>query len=75
VKEMLADMLGMDFDDEGFDARFTSHMKAVQHHVEEEEGPGGNMEIARQKISTKKLNDLTKDSRSIKRDVEGEMAA
>src|SRR5689334_2125211 len=40
VKEMLADMLGMDFDDEGFDARFTSLMKAVQHHVEEEEGFG-----------------------------------
>jgi hypothetical protein len=74
VKEMLADLLGMDFDDEGFEPDLQVSC-AVQHHVEEEEGPGGIMEIARQKISTKRLNDVTKDSRSIKRDVEGEMAA
>src|SRR3954469_10625999 len=50
VKDMLAEILSMDFEDEGFDSKFTNLMKSVQHHVDEEEGPGGIMEVARQKV-------------------------
>ncbi len=75
IKEMLMEILGLDFAEDGFDTKFTNLMKAVQHHVEEEEGPGGIMEIARQKISAQTLTDLTKEIEAIKRDVEGEMAA
>jgi hypothetical protein len=75
VKEMLTELLGMDFDEEGFDARFTSLMKAVQHHVEEEEGPHGIMETARQKLSADTLTTISKEIDAVKREIEGEMAA
>ncbi len=75
VKEMLAEILAMDFDDEGFDTEFTKLMKAVQRHVEEEEGPGGIMDIAKQRIAADTLKTLTKDITAIKRDIQDEMAA
>jgi hemerythrin superfamily protein len=76
VKEMLAELLEMDFDDDGFDAKFTSLMKAVQHHVdEEEEGPGGIMETARQTLSPEILADIGNEIEAVKREIKGEMAA
>lgn len=75
VKEMLAELLNMDFDDERFDSSFTNLMKAVQHHVEEEEGPGGVMDIARQTLESETLRTMADDIETIKRKIQGEMAA
>ena len=75
VKELLAELLDMDFDDDGFDTGFTNLMKAVQQHVEEEEGPNGIMETARQKLSAETLAAISKEIEAVKREIEGEMAA
>jgi hypothetical protein len=75
VKELLAELLDLDFEDEGFDSKFTELMKAVQHHVEEEETPGGAMDVARQKLSAEMLTNMVDEIEAIKRDIEDEMAA
>jgi hemerythrin superfamily protein len=75
VKGMLAELLAMDFEDEDFDSSFLNLMKAVQHHVEEEEGPGGIMDIARQSLESERLRTMADDIQAIKRKVQDEMAA
>jgi len=75
MKEVLAELLGMDFDQEGFDSKFTSLMKAVQRHVDEEEGPEGIMETARQKLGAETLASISDEIEAVKREVQGDMAA
>ena len=75
VKEMLAELLDMEFDEQNFDWKFTAMMKAVQHHVEEEERSGGIMDVALQKISQENLTSMTSDIEAVKRNIEDETAA
>jgi Hemerythrin HHE cation binding domain len=75
IKEMLAELLDIDFDEEDFDTKFTAMMKAVQHNVEEEERTGGIMDIARQKISEENLINLANDIQILKRDIHDELVA
>jgi hemerythrin superfamily protein len=75
VKEMLVEVLDMEFNDENFDSKFTAMIKAVQHHVEEEERDGGIMDIARQKINEENLTTMASDIEAIKRAIQDEMAA
>ncbi len=65
----------MEFDDEDFDSKFTAMMKAVQHHVEEEERDGGIMDIARQKINEESLTMMANDIEAVKRAIQDETAA
>jgi Hemerythrin HHE cation binding domain len=74
VKEMLVEILDMEFNDEDFDSKFTAMIKAVQHHVEEEERDGGIMDIARQKINEENLTTMASDIEAIKRAIQDEMA-
>ncbi len=75
IKEMLAELLDMDFDDDDFDAKFTAMIKAVQNHVDEEERTGGILDIARQKISEENLTNLANDIQILKRDIHDELMA
>jgi hypothetical protein len=75
VKEMLVELLDMEFNDVDFDSKFTAMIKAVQHHVEEEERDGGIMDIARQKINEENLTTMASDIEAIKRAIQDEMAA
>ena len=75
IKEMLVELLDMEFNDEDFDWKFTAMIKAVQHHVEEEERDGGIMDIARQKINDENLTTMANDIQAVKRAVQDEMAA
>jgi len=75
IKEMLAELLDMDFDDDDFDAKFTAMIKAVENHVEEEERTGGILDIARQKISEENLTKLANDIQILKRDIHDELMA
>jgi len=75
IREMLAELLDMEFNDEDFDWKFTAMIKAVQHHVEEEERDGGIMDIARQKINDENLTTMANDIQAVKRAVQDEMAA
>jgi hemerythrin superfamily protein len=75
IKQMLAELLDMDFDDDDFDAKFTAMIKAVQNYVEEEERTGGILDIARQKISEENLSNLANDIQILKRDIHDELMA
>ena len=75
IREMLAELLDMEFNDEDFDWKFTAMIKAVQHHIEEEERDGGIMDIARQKINDENLTTMANDIQAVKRAVQDEMAA
>jgi hemerythrin superfamily protein len=75
VKQLLADLLDEDVNEEDFESKFTQLMEDVQHHVSEEEGPGGVMEIARELLGQEELSDMAAQIEAIKRDVEDELAA
>jgi len=75
VKQMLADLLDLDIDDETFDERFNTLMENVQHHVEEEEAPEGLLELARQKLNPEMLSEMVNQIQAVKRDVENDLAA
>ena len=75
VKQLLAQLLDMDFADEEFDAKFTELMTLVQDHVQEEEGPGGVMEIAQSKFDDARLSDMARQIEAVKLDLKRDLAA
>jgi hemerythrin superfamily protein len=75
VKELLADILDADVDDDTFESQFNRLVEDVRHHVEEEEAPGGILELARQHMDEQELARLGKELQRIKDDTEEEMAA
>jgi len=72
---MLVELLDLEFDDEDFDSKFTAMMKAVQHHVEEEERDGAILDIARQKINDENLTTMADDIDAVKGPIQDEMSA
>src|SRR5713226_2431332 len=58
VKQLLLEMLDLEVDDNEFDNRMNTLIQNVESHVQEEEGPGGILEIARQKLSQRELDDM-----------------
>ena len=75
VKELLMEILTADLDEDGFESRFTELMQDVRSHVEEEEGPGGIMEMARQNLDDVTLRRMVEDIRTVKESIEDDMAA
>jgi hypothetical protein len=75
IKEMLAELLDTDFDEDDFDGKFTAMIRAVQNHVEQEERTGGIMDISRQKISEENLTNLANDIQVLKRVIQDELVA
>jgi len=75
VRELLAEMLDLEVDDEGFNDRMATLMQKVETHVREEEGPGGVLEIARQKLNGRELDDIGRRIQQLKKDSEEELAA
>lgn len=75
VKEVLARLLDADVEEEQFETEFTRLMDDVRHHVEEEESPGGLLEIARQRLDEGTLRKIGNQIQKIKGEVEGDVAA
>src|SRR5687768_4755778 len=50
LKELLASLPDVAFENENFDVQLSQLMETVQAHVSEEEEPGGLMEIALQRL-------------------------
>ena len=75
VKQLLGEMIDLEVDDEGFNERMATLMQKVETHVREEEGPSGVLEIARQKLSGRELDDLGRRIEQLKKDSEEELAA
>ena len=75
VKQLLAEMLDLEVDDEEFNVRMATLMQKVETHVREEEGPGGVLEIASQKMNERELDDIGRRIEQLKKDSEDELAA
>ena len=75
INQLLADMLDIEVDDEEFDTRMTTLVEKVQGHVQEEESPGGLLDIARQNLSQAELDDMGRRIEQLKKDSEEELAA
>src|SRR5207253_1414736 len=72
VKELLEEMLDLEVDDEEFNDRMATLMQKVETHVREEEGAGGVLEIARQKLNGRELDDIGRRIQQLKKDSEEE---
>ena len=75
VKQVLLEMLDLEVDDEEFDKRMSTLMQDVQHHVGEEEGSGGILQLAGQKLNTQQLDEMGRQIRDRKSESEDELAA
>ena len=75
VKQILAEMLELEIEDEAFDKKLTMLMETVRRHVQEEEAPNGVLEIARQKFDKTKLEQLARRIQDLKRSSSEELAA
>jgi hemerythrin superfamily protein len=75
IKELLTEMLDIDFDDDEFSIKFNKMMEDVLHHVEEEEGDDGVLELAKQTYDKQRLTAMARDIQRIKESAEGELAA
>ena len=75
VKQALLEMLDLEVDDKEFDRRMNKLMQDVQHHVEEEEGSGGILQIAGEKLNVQQLDEMGRQLQERKRDSEDELAA
>jgi hemerythrin superfamily protein len=75
VKQLLLEMLDLEVDDEEFDKRMNTLMQNVENHVQEEEGSGGILEIARETLSEQQLDDMGRQIQQRKSESEDELAA
>jgi hemerythrin superfamily protein len=75
VKQLLLEMLDLEVDDEEFDNKMNTLIQDVESHVEEEEGRAGLLEIARQKLNQRELDDMGRRIQQRKTEPEDELAA
>jgi hemerythrin superfamily protein len=75
VKQLLLEMLDLEVDDQEFDNRMNTLMQNVQSHVQDEEGPVGILEIARQELNSRELDDMGRRIQQRKTESEDELAA
>ena len=75
VKQALLEMLDLEVDDEEFDKRMNTLMQDVQHHVQEEEGSGGILQLAAQKLNRQQLDEMGRQIQQRKSESEDELAA
>src|ERR1051326_9096872 len=75
VKQLLLEMLDLEVDDEEFDNKSNTLMEDVENHVREEEGAGGILDIARQKLNASELEDMGRQIQARKTESEDELAA
>jgi len=58
VKKVLAGLQDVDLDEDSFEKQFRGLRQEVRTHVEEEEAPGGILELAREYFSAGKLSQM-----------------
>src|SRR5262245_60946906 len=58
VKQLLSEMLEYEVDDQEFEWRINKLMERVQAHVQQEEGPGGVLELASQRLDQEELDSI-----------------
>jgi hemerythrin superfamily protein len=75
VKQLLLEMLDLEVDDEEFDKRMNTLIENVENHAQEEEGSGGVLELAGQKLDQRQLDEMGRQIQQRKTESEDELAA
>ncbi len=75
VKQMLADLLDADLNDEDFEPKFQKLVEDVRHHVKEEEAPNGVLELAAESLGAEQLSEMAREMLRIQRGIKDDMAA
>jgi len=75
IKRVIADLLQLDAGNGTFPAKVKVLEDEVLRHVEEEEAPGGVLELARSKFDNARLDLLAKQMQELKRSSSEELAA
>ena len=75
VKELLAEVLDVDLDEDEFESHFNKLMEDVRHHVEEEESPNGILELARKNFDETKLSEMAAEMQNIQQRIRHDLAA
>ncbi len=75
LKEMLAELLDADFNDETFAYRFDKLISEVRQHVKEEEAAGGLLELASKRLDASRLNQMGSEMQKIQQRMEADLAA
>ena len=75
VKQALLEMLDLEVDDEEFDKRMNTLIQDVQQHVQAEEGNGGILQIAGEKLNGQQLEEMGRQIQECKSESEDELAA
>jgi hemerythrin superfamily protein len=75
VKEMLVDLLDADLNEETFESKFQKLMDDVRKHVQEEEAPGGILEIAEKSLDRERLSRMANEMLNVQRRIKEDLAA
>jgi hypothetical protein len=75
VKQLLLEMLDLEVDDEEFDKRMNMLIENVENHIQKEENDGGILELARQKLDQRQLDEMGRQIQRRKTESEDELAA
>ena len=75
VTQLLLEMLDLEVDDEEFDKRMNTLIANVENHVQEEEGSGGVLELAGEKLEQRQLDAMARQIQDRKTESEDELAA
>lgn len=75
VKRILAELMDGDVGEHSFEKSFRELRQDVQTHVEEEEAPGGILELAREHFSDGKLSQMGSRMQDIQRREREDLAA
>ena len=75
VEEMLADLLDADLSEENFESDFRKLVDDVRHHLEEEEAPGGILELAAESLHDEQLSKMMNEMLRVQRGTQEDLAA
>jgi hypothetical protein len=75
VRELLADLLDADLNEETFESMFQKLLADVRKHVREEEAPGGILEIADASLDRERLTNMANEMLRVQRRTKEDMAA
>ena len=75
VKEMLADLLDADLNEQTFESKFQKLMDDVRKHVKEEEAPGGLLEIADASLGRERLSKMANEMLNVQHRIKEDLAA
>jgi hemerythrin superfamily protein len=75
VKQILAELLDADINEEEAETRFERLMDDVKHHIDEEESPQGILAVAQQNLDDESLEEMARQILNIKHQIEEDLAA